>query len=143
MASFFNTHFNMYSNLHLHFKGGLFPLSILTKILYTFLYSPCILHIVLVLLDLITLITIGKEYKLWCSSISNVSIILLFSLSCITFHNIMVFHSKVMLAPTQYTMWRTAPFRPSMTYSIHAQLSSTPGNYLMLYSPCLWRNFVK
>jgi hypothetical protein len=56
--------------LRLGLPSCLFLYGFPTNILYAFLLSPicaeCSAH--LILLDLITLIMLGKKYKLWCSS---------------------------------------------------------------------------
>jgi hypothetical protein len=56
-------------SIHLRYglPTGLFPAGFLSNILYAFLFFPiCVIcpgH--LILLDLITLIILGEEYKLW------------------------------------------------------------------------------
>jgi hypothetical protein len=58
------------THLHLGLPSGLFPSHFPTKLLYAFffslLYTTCPAHNIL--LDLIILIDLGKEYKLWSSS---------------------------------------------------------------------------
>jgi hypothetical protein len=53
------------SHLLLGLHSGLFPSGFLRKILYAFLFSPCVLYVVhhLILLDLIILIILDIEYK--------------------------------------------------------------------------------
>jgi hypothetical protein len=66
-------HFNKSIHLHLGLPSGLFPSGFPTNILYAFYFSP--IHVTFpvrfTLLNLIMLIILGKEYKLWNSSLCS------------------------------------------------------------------------
>jgi hypothetical protein len=73
IPSYLRSVLKLSTHLRLGLPSGLFPFGFPTNILYAFLFSPirttCPAH--LVILDLIVLIILGEEYKLWNSSLCS------------------------------------------------------------------------
>jgi hypothetical protein len=61
----------LFFHLRLGASSGLFPYGFPIKALYTFIFSPYVLHVLRISSLFIVLIAFGKEYKTWRTSLCN------------------------------------------------------------------------